>query len=334
MFASGMTESTKVEPVNLSERYRQECALLDRGAIRWKRIRQWLWTTIALLTLSSLLLAVYGLKVGDQAPGYNAVLDWLLPLFNGTVTLLTAVQLLCGAKGKWLGRRAAVQTLWKHCMYYRARMAPYCGPDADAVFRHQLADTAERAATRKTSPLAGWLRRAWNAAAEQLELPRPLPDGLAHTPIEGLKPGFVGPDGDGGIYVRGRLRSQQQWYLVKARMNRNRYVLLQFAIMGLTTTNLVCLLTVGRQFWMIGTTVTVLVLVAWRGFLDCYALWFQYRFAAERLGQIEAAFRDHRPPFDAVDEDERIRQLVVRVEDELFREFEAWQHVQMGGRVG
>jgi hypothetical protein len=307
--------------------------LLDRGAIRWKRIHQWIWTIVALLTLSSLLLAVWGLKFGDQARGYNAVLDWLLPSCNGTITLLTAVQLMCGAKGKWLGHRAAVQTLWKHCMYYRARVAPYSGPDADVVFERQMTETAGEAATRMTSPAAGWLKRIWNAAVEQLRLPQPLPEDSSHAPIEGLKPSFVGPEGDQSIYVRGRLRSQLQWYLLKARLNRNRYVLLQFAIMGLTTANLIGLLIVGRQFWMIGSTVTVLVLVAWRGFLDCYSLWFQYRFAAERLEQIEAAFHDRRPPFDADGEDERTKRLVVQVEDELFREFEAWQHVQLGGRV-
>jgi hypothetical protein len=329
----GVAYFSEVKLVSLSERYREECALLDRGAIRWKRIHQWIWTTVALLTLSSLLLAVGGLKLGDQAPGYNAVLDWLLPLFNGTVMLLTAVQLLCGAKGKWLGHRAAVQTLWKHCMYYRARVAPFSGPDADAVFERQMTETVREAAARKTSPAAGWLTRVWNAAVEQLTLPRPLPEDSSHAPIEGLKPSFVGPEGDQRMYVRGRLRSQLQWYLVKARLNRNRYVLLQFAIMGLTTANLIGLLIVGRQFWMIGSTVTVLVFVAWRGFLDCYSLWFQYRFAAERLEQIEAAFHNRRPPFDADGEDERTRRLVVQVEDELFREFEAWQHVRLGGRV-
>jgi hypothetical protein len=218
-------------------------------------------------------------------------------------------------------------------MYYRARVAPYSGPDADAVFEREMTETVEEAATRKTSPAGGWLRRVWNTAVEQLRLPRPLPEDPSHAPIEGLKPSFVGTEGDQSTYVRGRLRSQLRWYLVKARLNRNCYVLLQFAIMGLTMTNLVCLLIMGRQFWMIGTTIAVLVLVAWRGFLDCYSLWFQYRFAAERLGQIEAAFHDRRPPFDAADEDERTRRLVVQVEDELFREFEAWQHVQLGGRV-
>ena len=319
--------------MGLNTSYRQLCTSLEKKSAFWKKVHQRVWTTVALLTLSNLLMAVLLLGWRDAGAGWHTLADWAAPLFSGTVGALTLVQLTVGPKGRWLGYRAAVQKLWKECMHYRAHLPPYDSAGADEQFRSLLEEIGQQAADSHPSSPTDRLRHAVVRARDRFRLPQPPQDNFGHLPDDGPEPRLADLDHADETYIAGRLRSQEQWYLKKARENRTRYLIFQVGIILLTSASSLCVMVWGRQFWMVASTATVLVLVAWRDFLDSYSLWFQYGFAAGQLRDIERAYRGLQPPFDTECTTIRFRQLVAGVEAELFREFESWQAVQLGWRA-
>src|SRR5262249_32442557 len=210
-----------------------------------------------------------------------------MPAFSFVVTALTAYQTVAGLRYRWLSYRGAVQGLWKACMLYRGRVGPFERPD-DAEATAALAEKVAEICSTPEGLGGQKARDALRQALDLLRLPPPVPGRFAHTPDGGLTPPL---DGNVGAVLDGRLRSQRQWYLRKARRYRAWYLFYQGAIGATSFISGLFATLHGMEFWAVAVTTTLtLSLVACRDFLDHGPQWLQYRQAAVELEGIEQAF--------------------------------------------
>jgi ryanodine receptor 2 len=303
---------------DLDRKYRDCVSQCEYESARWKRRYQRAWLAGATLTWLTLLLAIAGQTLVYGRDLSDLMLRILIPVFGCTVTLLTVYQLAAAPQQRWLRYREAVHNLWNACILFRAKLPPFAGPGAPAVLEDRIDQIRGAVEGGSRRSLREWFRRL----PEIYSLPAVPAGKYDHLPEQGLEPSL---DADPTPYLDGRLRSQRQWYLRKARLCRFQDLLLLSLVGIISLFNSVWIGLHGRAFWLVaGATALNLMLFAWRDFLGCGALWVQYRQAAVTLTDLENAFLRRERPFDAQDPRKRLQRLIEQVEHALTTEFHYW----------
>jgi hypothetical protein len=337
----------------LNRLYLQRLGDYDRRAVHLKQWYRFVWMLASVSTWLSLLLAIICLT----RPGAD-LLNWvtlsvLIPCLGGLAFLSTVVQTFFGLQSRWLRYRTATERLRGACMLYRARLAPFDGPDAVQRFYDEMNDL-ERVLRgdmgQRFTDRFRW-RYYLNLVAMPPELCRPLP----HTPDLGVAPRLGDPSGlpvhEHGeqLFLAGRLQSQRQWHLRKARLYFLGYLVFQCTIMAISLFSGFIGLVYGRAFALVAiTTAFNLMLLALRDFLDFGPLFHRYVRLAGNLGEIELEFRAPGPlspshsgvlppvvppkppepvPAPSAKRDptqEKLRQLVQNTEEALSSDFQRW----------
>ncbi len=299
----------------------------DRYAVRQKRIHRTVGVTTVVLAWLTLLLAVLGLVIDPPQSIRRVVLYYVIPFLGGSVAISIAFQTLFDLRGRWLRYRAAAERLREASMFYRAKLPPFDGPEADANanFLEQTHDITQIGLTGSGKQFNDRFTLRYFFALFTLapELRRDLP----HTPDEGLAPRLGGDlDTDEKSVLDGRLRNQRKWHINKARSNFYLFLLFQFGIFTVASVNIIYPFVFERAFEWVAITSTVSLMIGnLRDFLGCNPLFQHYVKVAGNLADIEEDYMQRRSPFSPdLDDTERLRRLVDYTEQTLSSEFQYW----------
>jgi len=334
----------------LQKTYRDNLARYERGAERWKRGSQVLFSISVLTTVALSFVGIVGTII--QAGGSAVPRVWMtLPAILGAIGVACILfDLVVDPRMRWMTYRRAVHQLWRLAAFGRTGLGAAGEPleHGSAAWVESLdggmKNIAEEVETAKTSwlecdsektrarPLAV-LQELFTRLQHDWSLPEP-PAGHAaqpHFPEAGPRPQIETAD----AYLAGRVVPQIEWFLKKAALNRSRYLLLTGLVAVIYGTVGAYCIVRGRVFWVsVACSTIVMAINMLLAFLNCRPLWEQYRDAARELLAVERRFRDQggdRGETPATDT-ERFRRLVNEVEDILESEFYFWHAIHEQAR--
>ncbi len=296
--------------MDLNEEYNKRLTYYEEASARSKRQFYTIWFVIFFLTWASFLMAILCTDI-KHVVGIS-FLRWTIVLSSFVTFVLTLLQILGGFRKSWIVCRAGAQMLIDFAIKYRAGLAPYNDKNAEEFAAKEMENID--AVIKKLQAKPG-IQILWQIIQG---VPEELKEEFTDIKRNDLKTRLTYEE-----YCKGRIQSQQKWFLTKAQKYARYFLGFQLVILAAMLFSLAWNTWVGYTVRVTAATSTIILcMIAFRDFLDCRSLALRYFAAANRLKALLKHTQEDRNL--GVDIQRCFPNLIQGVEATLRSEFQYW----------